>query len=136
MPAKLTAWWDGEPFDAVLLDAPCSATGIVRRQPDVLLHRRPEDLTALTAVQARAAGCDLADAGAGGVLLYATCSILKDENDARWPRSWPARPTRGSNRWMRDLVGRCRSMDRLLGTSVCRVRMAVMVSSMRDCARA
>ncbi|MCP6385351.1 16S rRNA (cytosine(967)-C(5))-methyltransferase, partial [Klebsiella pneumoniae] len=46
-------WWDGQPFDAVLLDAPCSATGIVRRQPDVLLHRRPEDIDALRALQAR-----------------------------------------------------------------------------------
>src|SRR5690606_26519606 len=47
------AWWDGAPFDAVLLDAPCSATGIVRRQPDVLLHRRAADVDALVALQAR-----------------------------------------------------------------------------------
>ena len=80
--ADPAAWWDGEPFDAVLLDAPCSATGIVRRQPDVLLHRRPEDLAALVALQAR-----LLDAAAqvlrpGGLLVYATCSILQAENRA------------------------------------------------------
>ncbi len=78
--ADLDAWWDGTPFDAVLLDAPCSATGIVRRQPDVLLHRRATDIDALGALQAR-----LLDAGwrvlaPGGVLLYATCSILHEEN--------------------------------------------------------
>ncbi|WP_058361795.1 16S rRNA (cytosine(967)-C(5))-methyltransferase RsmB, partial [Xanthomonas translucens] len=78
--AQPDSWWDGEAFDAVLLDAPCSATGIVRRQPDVLLHRRREDVVALQALQAR-----LLDAGwqvlrPGGVLVYATCSLLKDEN--------------------------------------------------------
>lgn len=73
-------WWDGTPFDAVLLDAPCSATGIVRRQPDVLLHRRPNDLDALVTLQAQLLDA-LADVVApGGVLLYATCSILRREN--------------------------------------------------------
>ena len=79
--ADATAWWDGEPFDAVLLDAPCSATGIVRRQPDVLLHRRVEDLIALTALQARLLDGTWQTLRPGGVLLYATCSILKDENE-------------------------------------------------------
>ena len=74
-------WWDGQPFDAVLLDAPCSATGIVRRQPDVLLHRRPEDIAALRALQARLLDAAWTLLRPGGVLLYATCSILKDENE-------------------------------------------------------
>ena len=77
----LASWWEGEPFDAVLLDAPCSATGIVRRQPDVLLHRRPEDLTSLVALQARLLDALWKTVRPGGVLLYATCSILKDENE-------------------------------------------------------
>ena len=73
-------WWDGQPFDAILLDAPCSATGVVRRQPDILLHRRAAVVDALVVLQAR-----LLEAGGevlapGGVLLYATCSILKAEN--------------------------------------------------------
>jgi 16S rRNA (cytosine967-C5)-methyltransferase len=81
--ADLAAYWDGTPFDAILLDAPCSATGIVRRQPDVLLHRRESDLIALTATQARLLdGCWRALAS-GGVLLYATCSILSEENTAQ-----------------------------------------------------
>ena len=74
------AWWDGVPFAAILIDAPCSATGIVRRQPDVLLHRREADIDALRATQA-----DLLDAlwrvlAPDGTLLYATCSILRAEN--------------------------------------------------------
>jgi len=73
-------WWDGVPFDAILLDAPCSATGIVRRQPDVLLHRRESDLAALLATQARLLDALWTTLAPGGALLYATCSILQDEN--------------------------------------------------------
>lgn len=76
----LSTWWDGTPFDAVLLDAPCSATGIVRRQPDVLLHRRPSDLEALMATQAALLDALWATVAPGGVLLYATCSVLRREN--------------------------------------------------------
>ena len=78
-----TAWWDGTPFDRILIDAPCSATGIVRRQPDVLLHRRETDISALNKIQS-----ELLDAlwpllVSGGTLLYATCSILHAENAAQ-----------------------------------------------------
>lgn len=79
--SDLAAWWDGTPFDAVLLDAPCSATGIVRRQPDVLMHRRETDIAAVTAVQARLLDALWRTVAPGGVLLYATCSILKEENE-------------------------------------------------------
>jgi 16S rRNA (cytosine967-C5)-methyltransferase len=78
--AELPAWWDGTPFDAVLLDAPCSATGIVRRQPDVVLHRRESDLVALLALQARLLDALWTTLAHGGTLVYATCSILADEN--------------------------------------------------------
>jgi len=80
---ETAAWWDGVPFDAVLLDAPCSATGIVRRQPDVLQHRRATDLDALIATQARLLDALWTTVAPGGVLLYATCSILKAENEAQ-----------------------------------------------------
>ncbi len=76
----LAAWWDGTPFDAVLLDAPCSATGIVRRQPDVLLHRRAEDIDALCALQARLLDATWRTLRPGGQLLYTTCSLLRREN--------------------------------------------------------
>src|SRR5690606_32445961 len=73
-------WWDGFTFDAILLDAPCSATGVVRRQPDILLHRRPEDIQSLVAAQARLLDAVWPMLRAGGTLLYATCSILPEEN--------------------------------------------------------
>ena len=77
------AWWDGVPFDAILLDAPCSATGVVRRQPDVLLHRRAADVEALVALQARLLDALWPTLARGGHLLYATCSLLRAENDAQ-----------------------------------------------------
>jgi 16S rRNA (cytosine967-C5)-methyltransferase len=79
----VAAWWDGTPFDAILIDAPCSATGIVRRQPDILLHRRESDLAALTATQARLLDALWPTLAPGGGLLYATCSILREENAAQ-----------------------------------------------------
>ena len=77
------AWWDGTPFDSILIDAPCSATGIVRRQPDVLLHRRAGDIDALVALQARLLDAAWTMLRPGGVLVYATCSILCAENGAQ-----------------------------------------------------
>ncbi|QEU32210.1 16S rRNA (cytosine(967)-C(5))-methyltransferase RsmB [Stenotrophomonas maltophilia] len=74
------SWWDGVPFDAILLDAPCSATGVIRRQPDVMFHRRAEDVDALVGVQARLLEACWSMLRPGGVLLYATCSILRAEN--------------------------------------------------------
>jgi 16S rRNA (cytosine967-C5)-methyltransferase len=79
----VAAWWDGTPFDSILVDAPCSATGIVRRQPDILLHRREADLATLTATQARLLDALWSTLAPGGVLLYATCSILREENAAQ-----------------------------------------------------
>ena len=77
------AWWDGTPFDAILLDAPCSASGIVRRHPDVRWLRRSSDIAALAATQ----DC-LLDAlwpllAPGGRLLYSTCSVFRAEGQAR-----------------------------------------------------
>lgn len=79
--AHPAAWWDGQPFDAILLDAPCSATGVVRRQPDILLHRRAQDVAALITAQARLLDACWPMLRIGGVLLYATCSVLKAENE-------------------------------------------------------
>jgi len=76
------AWWDGHPFERILIDAPCSASGIVRRQPDIKLHRRGADIAPLAAAQQRllhALWPLLAD---GGRLVYATCSLLRAENEA------------------------------------------------------
>lgn len=81
--ADTATWWDGALFDAVLLDAPCSATGVIRRQPDILLHRRQSDLAALLQTQSRLLDALWPTLAAGGALLYATCSILRCENDAQ-----------------------------------------------------
>jgi len=73
-------WWDGRPFDRILLDAPCSATGVIRRHPDIRLHRRPDDIDRLTRLQARLLDRLWPLLAPGGKLLYVTCSILPEEN--------------------------------------------------------
>ena len=78
--AQPTQWWDGAPFDRILLDAPCSATGIIRRQPDVKLHRRRADIPALVRTQARILDALWPLLAPGGRLVYATCSVLAAEN--------------------------------------------------------
>jgi 16S rRNA (cytosine967-C5)-methyltransferase len=74
-------WWDGRPFDRILIDAPCSATGVIRRHPDIKVLRRPPDVARAAALQARLLAALWPLLAAGGRLLYATCSILKSEND-------------------------------------------------------
>lgn len=73
-------WWDGTPFDRILLDAPCSATGVIRRHPDIKLHRRAADLALLAAGQQRLLEALWPALRPGGSLLYATCSLLRAEN--------------------------------------------------------
>ena len=73
------AWWDGKPFDAILLDAPCTASGIVRRHPDVRWLRRADDINALALIQAQMLDALWPLLAPGGRLLYATCSLFKAE---------------------------------------------------------
>ena len=79
--AEPQRWWDGQPFQRILLDAPCSATGVIRRHPDIKLTRRREDIPALAALQGRLLDALWPCLEAGGTLLYATCSVLPAEND-------------------------------------------------------
>lgn len=81
--AKPDIWWDGRLFDRILLDAPCSATGVIRRHPDIKLLRRPEDIATLTLTQKDILNAIWPLLSPGGILLYATCSILKQENEAQ-----------------------------------------------------
>ncbi|MGA9032753.1 MAG: 16S rRNA (cytosine(967)-C(5))-methyltransferase RsmB, partial [Sulfuricaulis sp.] len=74
-------WWDGRPFDRILADVPCSATGVIRRHPDIKLRRHPEDLPKLVTTQARLLEGLWPLLKPGGKLLYVTCSILAVENE-------------------------------------------------------
>lgn len=73
-------WWDGQLFDRILLDAPCSATGVIRRHPDIKLLRQPADINAVAGLQLRLLNALWPLLADGGILLYATCSILPEEN--------------------------------------------------------
>ncbi|MCL7422143.1 MAG: 16S rRNA (cytosine(967)-C(5))-methyltransferase RsmB [Methylobacter sp.] len=74
-------WWDGMPFERILLDAPCSALGVIRRHPDIKLLRRDEDIAQLQALQKNILSAVWPLLATGGILLYATCSVLKRENE-------------------------------------------------------
>lgn len=74
------AWWDGKPFQRILLDAPCSATGVIRRHPDIKLTRQPDDIVALAQLQGELLDALWKTLEVGGILLYATCSTLPTEN--------------------------------------------------------
>nr|ACY24835.1 ribosomal RNA small subunit methyltransferase B [uncultured organism] len=75
-----TDWWDGELFDRILLDAPCSATGIIRRHPDIKVLRTPDELDKLGELQAKLLNNLWSLLKPGGVLIYATCSVMPKEN--------------------------------------------------------
>jgi len=75
------AWWDGKPYDRILLDAPCSASGVIRRHPDIKYLRRDEDLATLVRAQQQILRALWPLLASGGMLLYATCSVLAEENN-------------------------------------------------------
>ena len=75
------AWWDGRPFDRILLDAPCSGTGVIRRRPDIKILRRPGDIDAMAGRQGAMLRALWPLLARGGRLLYATCSVLPRENE-------------------------------------------------------
>ncbi|WP_346838292.1 16S rRNA (cytosine(967)-C(5))-methyltransferase RsmB [Microbulbifer sp. SAOS-129_SWC] len=80
--AATADWWDGTPYDRILLDAPCSATGVIRRNPDIKLLRRASDIAELAELQGRILRAQWSLLKPGGSLLYATCSVLPAENAA------------------------------------------------------
>lgn len=79
--AALQDWWSGEQYDQILVDAPCSATGVIRRNPDIKIMRRNEDILALASIQLGILDNLWAMLKPGGTLLYATCSIFPQENE-------------------------------------------------------
>ncbi|WP_371323852.1 16S rRNA (cytosine(967)-C(5))-methyltransferase RsmB [Dechloromonas sp. ZY10] len=78
--AQPEKWWDGRPFDAILADVPCTASGVVRRNPDAKWLRRPEDVASFAATQARIIDALWPLLRPGGRMLYATCSLFAAEN--------------------------------------------------------
>ncbi len=77
------AWWDGQPFDRILADVPCTASGVVRRHPDAKWLRRDSDVEGFARQQARLLAALWPCLAQGGLILYATCSLFGDENDAQ-----------------------------------------------------
>ncbi|MEF1212406.1 16S rRNA (cytosine(967)-C(5))-methyltransferase, partial [Vibrio alginolyticus] len=73
-------WWQGEQFDRILLDAPCSATGVIRRHPDIKWLRRADDIAALAELQSEIFDAMWTQLKPGGTMVYATCSITPQEN--------------------------------------------------------
>jgi 16S rRNA (cytosine967-C5)-methyltransferase len=78
---KPTQWWNRKPYDAILLDAPCSASGVIRRHPDIKLLRQPDDLHQLNSLQSGLLHALWPCLRAGGTLVYTSCSVLQEEND-------------------------------------------------------
>ena len=78
--SKPEKWWDGQLFDRILLDAPCSGTGVIRRHPDIKWLRKSQDIAVLTKLQQDILKNSWSLLKPGGTLLYATCSILPEEN--------------------------------------------------------
>ena len=75
------AWWDGRPFDRILADVPCTASGVVRRHPDAKWLRQPADIRRFAATQARIIDAIWRTLAPGGKMLYATCSVFAAENE-------------------------------------------------------
>jgi 16S rRNA (cytosine967-C5)-methyltransferase len=75
------SFWDGRPFERILVDAPCSSTGVIRRHPDIKLLRRPADIAPLAAMQLSMLRSAAAMLAPNGRLLYSTCSVLPAENE-------------------------------------------------------
>jgi 16S rRNA (cytosine967-C5)-methyltransferase len=85
-------WWDGRPFERILLDVPCSATGVIRRHPDIKLLRRPGDIDRLVFGQAQLLEAVWPLLSTGGMLLYSTCSVLAAENEHQISRFLSGQP--------------------------------------------
>ena len=76
-----TSWWDQRPFDRILVDAPCSATGVIRRHPDIKILRKSSDIEELCRMQGQILASAWSMLAEGGQMLYATCSVLRAENE-------------------------------------------------------
>jgi 16S rRNA (cytosine967-C5)-methyltransferase len=78
--ARPEDWWDGQPFDRILLDVPCSALGVIRRHPDIRLRKSPAEIDQLPALQLRLLRAAWRMLAPGGRLVYASCTVTRSEN--------------------------------------------------------
>ena len=101
--ARPADWWDGRPFDAVLADVPCTASGVVRRNPDAKWLRREADIASFAAAQARILDALWQVVRPGGKLLYVTCSVFPAENRHQIAR-FLARQAQARNRHEEQLL--------------------------------
>lgn len=83
---RLDDWWDGNQFDRILLDVPCTASGVIRRNPDIKIHRKVTDVNSITELQFEILMRAWQTLRPGGILVYATCSIFKQENQTQIER--------------------------------------------------
>jgi 16S rRNA (cytosine967-C5)-methyltransferase len=90
--AETAKWWDGAPYDRILLDAPCSATGVIRRHPEIKWLRSPDQIENASKLQAQLLKRLWPLLKAGGILLYATCSVLRVENSGQIKRFIECQP--------------------------------------------
>lgn len=104
---RVSDWWTGQPFDRILLDAPCSGTGVIRRHPDIRLLRRSSDIPELVRTQAALLESLWPLLAARGRLVYSTCSVLKDENERQIAdfisRHRDARVVQGEPNWFDEV---------------------------------
>jgi 16S rRNA (cytosine967-C5)-methyltransferase len=101
--ARPESWWDGRPYDRIREDAPCSATGVIRRHPDLKVLRRPQDVTLAVERQAALLEALWPLLAAGGRLVYSTCSVLRRENADLAAGHLPAGPDLDANNKSVDL---------------------------------
>lgn len=111
--AAPATWWDGAHFDRILLDAPCAGIGVIRRHPDIKYLRRRDDIAALAETQSRMLDALWPLLRAGGKLVYATCSVLPEENELQIAR-FLQRHTDARERVIEAVWGRALSHGRLI----------------------
>lgn len=115
--ASEPSWWDGTPFDRILVDAPCSATGVIRRHPDIKVRREPAELALLCETQRRLLDAVWPCLKPGGKLLYVTCSIFEQENARQMHafierhRDAAAMPLAADLNWQRQILPGEQDMD-------------------------
>lgn len=104
---KIEAWFEGDKYDKILLDVPCSASGIIRRQPDIKYNRQPQDLEKICFDQQQLLSNVAKVLKPGGILLYATCSVFKQENNDQIKSFLKSHPEFTENKLNYDFAVNC-----------------------------